>query len=132
MRSYNYPNHFISLHNREAKIQTSGQKYFKLVQALAGNDFQPAVSFQSLDVPNHYLRHRGWFIYADPQSTTKLFKYDASFFVRKSQWFQGYYSFESVNYPGQYIRHQNYRVKISQNDNTSLFRSDASFKIEHC
>ena len=135
LSSKNYPNYFISLDSGEAKIQTSGQKYFKLVQALAGDDVQPAVSFQSQDVSNHYLRHRSWFMYADPQSSTKLFKDDASFFVHKSQWFPGYYSFESVNYPGYYIRHQYYRVRISEYDrtvNSSLFQRDATFKIEDC
>lgn len=133
LRSQNYPNHFISLDlSLQAKILTWGRKKFRLVQALAGNDHQPAVSFHSEDVPNSYLRHRSWFIHADPQSTTKLYKEDASFFVHKSQWFPGYYSFESVNYPGHYIRHQNYMLRISNYDNTQLFQRDASFKIEDC
>ena len=133
LRSQNFPNHFISLHHRRAKIRTSGPRYFKLVQALAGNRYQPAVSFQSQDKPNHYLRHRGWFIYADnPRWKKRLFREDATFFVHKSQWFPGYYSFESLNYPGHYIRHQNYRLRISKYHRSRLFERDASFKIENC
>ena len=95
-RSYNFLNHSISLYHDQAKIQTSGQKYFKLVQALAGNGHQLAVSFQSEEAPNYYLRHRGWFKYADPQSTTNSFKEDASFLVHKRQWFPGYYKDQQI------------------------------------
>ncbi len=84
-------------------------------------------SFESVNVPGHFIRHRNSLGDLTPLSSD-LDRADAAFIMRSGlSGVPGSVSFESVNFPGRYLRHQNYRLILSPAEATELFRQDASF-----
>jgi hypothetical protein len=92
----------------------------------AGQDQEPS-SFESLNHPQHYIRHRSSLGYVDKiEAADSLGRKDATFRVVPG--LAGKCSsFESVNYPGHYLRHQNFRLKLSPRADDPTFRADATF-----
>jgi hypothetical protein len=82
-------------------------------------------SFQSLNFPDRYIRHRNSLGYVEPISDD-LGKMDATWEIvpglagRCS-------SLESLNNPGHFLRHQGSRLKLAPFADDQLFRQDASF-----
>jgi len=72
---------------------------------LPGLSNPEGVSFESVSLTNHIMRHRGWVFYADTRATDNLFLMDGTFMVREGLADPKYVSFESVNYAGQYLQH---------------------------
>lgn len=97
----------------------------RIISALNGRD--GAYSLQSVERPEHYLRHRNFLVHLDASDGSELFKNDASFFMRANKYFPGYTSLESCNFPGHFLRHQNYKMKLHKEDSSQLFKMDASF-----
>jgi hypothetical protein len=85
-----------------------------------------AVSFQSVNFPNSYLRHRNGEIWLDVNDNSSLFKADATFYKRAGLANSAYVSFESYNFPGRYIRHRN-SLLYNESGSGALFNSDATF-----
>ena len=84
-------------------------------------------SFQSVNYPNHYIRHRNYLAVLTPIKS-ELDRKDATFRVVAGLMGPNSVSFESVNYPGFYLRHQNYALKLQKYDGSELFKKDSSFK----
>lgn len=84
-------------------------------------------SFQSLNYPDRYIRHRNFLVELTAVSS-ELDKKDASFKVVKGLWGNETISFESVNYPGYYLRHEGFVLKLHKATPDELFKKDASFK----
>ena len=94
---------------------------------LNGARAQETFSFESVNLPGHFIRH----VFGQGALTTvrtPVELADASFIIRPA--LNGAFSavsFESVNFPGHFLRHQDYRIRLHLNDNTALFQNDASF-----
>jgi hypothetical protein len=87
-----------------------------------------AFSFESINFPGRFIRHRNSLGEITPV-VSNLDKQDANFIIRPA--LNGSpigISFESVNFPGHFLRHQNFRIKLHRFENTQLFRDDASFE----
>ncbi|MDO6810495.1 AbfB domain-containing protein [Zobellia galactanivorans] len=95
---------------------------WNMVAGLAGS----GVSFQSVDFPNKYLRHRGGEVWLDDVEDSALYREDATFFEREGLADASATSFESFNYPGYYLQHRNSLLYIDTVDTDSA-RNDATF-----
>lgn len=87
-----------------------------------------ASSFQSINYPDRYIRHKGFIGYIDPIQSD-LDRRDASFVLVPGLADKRYFSFRSVNYPELYLRHQNFELKLHKPDGSDLYKNDATFKI---
>lgn len=100
---------------------------FRIVSGLADGN---AISFESINYPGNYLRHRDFVLHLDYNDGSDLFRQDATFYRRTGLSDDSGYSYESYNYPDYYIRHEFYQLRVEQLEDTELDRSDATF-IEH-
>lgn len=106
---------------------------FRIVPGLADGGYTLVsdsryVSFESLNCPGHYLRHRHYKIRLDPHSYDRLYREDATFRIVPGLADNTWFSFESYNYPGYYIRCRNYRLNIEKGNN-NRFKTDATFDL---
>jgi hypothetical protein len=96
-----------------------------LTTAAAGES--EAVSFESFNLQDHFIRHR-FSMGIVSAIFTDLDRADSQWVVRAGlSGTPGSVSFESVNFPGHFLRHQNYRLKLGRDNGTELFGKDASF-----
>jgi hypothetical protein len=85
-----------------------------------------AVSLQSSNYPDRYIRHLGG-LGELTTASSQLDKADASFRVVPGLADPACSSFRSVNYPGHYLRHFGYRLRLAPYSGDALFLSDATF-----
>lgn len=86
-------------------------------------------SFESRNFPGHYLRHRGFQVYKDPNDGTGQFAQDATFCAREGL-SGGGTSLESANLAGHYLRHRNAEVWLDPSAGSSgTFRDDATWSV---
>jgi hypothetical protein len=127
--SYNLNTYYIRHLNGRGRIDQNvtplADEEFFMVSGLATDD-PSAVSFESINFPNRYLRHRNGEIWLDDCDGSTLFKADATFWKRAGLANSANRSFESYNYPGEYIRHSNYLL-CRQPITTDLDKNDATF-----
>lgn len=83
-------------------------------------------SYESLNFPNRYIRHRNFNGYLEPTNSA-LDRKDATFKEDSGLADSNCTSFQSLNFPGRYLRHQNLRIVLSLNDGSNLFKKDATF-----
>ena len=91
----------------------------------AGEFLAREVSFESVNFPDRYIRHRNSLGFVEPISDP-LSKQDATFKI-VSGLAGRCFSFESHNYPNQFLRHQGSRLKLAVRTNDQLFEQDATF-----
>ncbi|MEE6307854.1 glycoside hydrolase family 43 protein [Plantactinospora veratri] len=86
-----------------------------------------ARSFQSVNFPDRYVRHRDHLGYVDPVSGSSpaQTRQDATFTVVAGLADPNCYSFTEVG--GRYLRHYDYRLRLDPDDGTATFRGDATF-----
>jgi hypothetical protein len=99
---------------------------FRIVPGLANSNCK---SFESVNAPNHFLRHEQFRLKLSPRVEQQLFKDDATFCIVPGLGNSNASSFESVNAPGHYIRHRNFELWLDRVDGTDLFKADATFNI---
>jgi GH43 family beta-xylosidase len=104
-------------------INQSQDSQFYIVGGLADS---AGVSFQSVNYPNCYLRHRNGEIWLDTNDGSQLFKDDATFYKRPGLANSSAVSFQSKNFPGNYIRHRN-SLLYSEAVSDTLGKNDATF-----
>lgn len=102
---------------------TRQEASFKVVPGL---DNSNCYSFTTAD--GSYLRHRNFYLRADRNDGSGLFRKDATFCPRTSP-YTGAVMLESINYPGRYLRHRNFQLRLEKYDNTQLFRADSAFRV---
>lgn len=130
LESYNFPGRYIrhkgSLGYVEKLTDNLARKdaTFRIVPGLAGK----CRSFESVNYPNHFLRHQNFRLKLAARSNDRLFLEDATFCFVSGLADPLWYSFESVNLPGHYIRHKNFELWIGRSDGTNLFKQDATFR----
>ncbi len=92
----------------------------------AGLASTAGVSFESVNFPGHYLRHRNGEIWDDRNDNTALFRSDATWYRRAGLANSAQVSFESYNIAGNYIRHRS-SLLYSEPVADAPGRSDATF-----
>lgn len=105
---------------------------FRIVPGLAENT---CYSFESLNYPGHYLRHRDSRVRKDPRDGSTLFDADATFCAKPGLSGSGV-SLAAYNYPKRYVRHNNAEMWISYfgegrfpGETKEGFEADASWDI---
>lgn len=89
------------------------------------------VSFESVNYPGHYLRHRNYEFWLDKFEDSTLYCKDATFKVvpglanKEKNWV----SFESLNYPEHYIRHSIYLIYLAKYEDNELYLKDATWRM---
>lgn len=86
------------------------------------------VSFESVNYPGRFLRHRNFAVHLHRNDGTALFGADATFCPVTGLTGQ-YSSFRSYNYPSRYLRHRDFRLYLDAFDATDLTRRDATFAV---
>jgi len=110
----------------DSNVTPFADSQWRMVPGLA----DPAgVSFESVNFPGEFLRHRNGEIWKDPYVGQPLFAADATFYRRDGLADSSLVSFESYNYPGKYIRHRN-SLLYNETVSTNLDRSDATFRLQ--
>ena len=86
-------------------------------------------TLESVNFPNHFVRHCNFEAFLHPREDHELFYNDATFKVVPAlNNAPESVSFESVNFPGHFLRHAEYRLRLDQWDESDLMRDDASFQ----
>jgi hypothetical protein len=128
MQSYNYQTRYIRHQNYRARIDENVSPFedsqFRVVPGLANPN---AVSFEAVNYPGYYLRHRNNEVWLDANDGSSLFSADATWYRRSGLANSGWTSYESYNYPGQYMRHYNYLL-ILGTVSGSTQQADATFR----
>jgi GH43 family beta-xylosidase len=119
----NYIRHQDSRGKIASGVSPVMDQYFKVVPGLANTG---AVSLESVNCPNRFLRHRNGEIWLDKFDGSALFKSDATWYIRAGLADSTKVSFESYNFPGNYIRHRS-GLLYSTTTPAALDKSDATF-----
>jgi hypothetical protein len=100
----------------------------------AGLANSSCVSFESKDTSGSYLRHSGFQLYLNANTSTSIFAQDATFCPQSGASGTGS-TFQSYNYPTRDIRHYNNSVYVASNGGThtfdaaTLWSNDASWVV---
>jgi hypothetical protein len=88
-----------------------------------------AQSFESVNVPGRFLRHRDWLGFVEPVSAASpaLTKQDATFTVVSGLAAPSCYSFQAGG--NRFLRHRDWRLRVEANPGTATFREDATFCV---
>jgi hypothetical protein len=108
VESYDMPGYFLACTTTTGAVRLvqgadqTPQGQWNIVTGLIGTG---TVSFMPVALPNHYMRHMSFILYAYPAATDTLFMGDASFTPRLGLANPTCVSFESQNYPGRFLQH---------------------------
>jgi len=123
----NIAGHFVRHANSRGRVDANVTPFddsqWKMVPGLADPYL---VSFESVNFPGQYLRHRNGEIWKDASDGSALFKADATWRKVQGVGNGDQVSFESYNFPGNYIRHRNYLL-YSEPASSALDKADATF-----
>ncbi|MFI2435296.1 glycoside hydrolase family 43 protein [Streptomyces sp. NPDC018693] len=128
LQSYNFQDRYVRHIDFDVRIDqniTGPDAQFRLRPGLAGSG---TVSFESVNMPGHFLRHYGFdFQLAHDDGTTR-FAEDATFRQVAGLADSAWSSFQSYNYPDRYVRHYAYQLRLDP-ITSSTARSDATFRV---
>ncbi len=131
--SFNYPDHLIRHTNYTARIDPYPfdpypDSQWRLVPGLADSS---GVSFQSVNVANHYLRHANSTVGLAAADGSSAFAAAATFHRRAGLADSAWTSFRSHNQPTSYLRHSGFVLRIDPLNTSSpaTDRQDATFRI---
>ncbi|BBH70316.1 hypothetical protein ACTI_70010 [Actinoplanes sp. OR16] len=131
LESFNFPGHFARHRNSLGELTTVSSQLDRddatwlLVPGLAG----AGVSLRSKNYPSFYLRHSGFRLQISQSDGSRLYREDATFYVRggNASSGSGWISLESYNFPGRYIRHADYHLWLHPDDGSRLFAEDSTW-----
>jgi len=128
LQSFNFNTRFIRHQSFRARIDENVSPFedsqFRVVSGLADSS---GVSFESVNFPGRFLRHRNNEIWLDPNDGSTGFRAAATWFRRAGLANSSWSSYESFNFPGQYMRHSNF-LMILGTVSGSLQQADATFR----
>lgn len=84
-------------------------------------------SFESLNYPGHFVRHR-YFRGKISRVTSDTDRKDATFRIVRGLADTTCISFESVNFPCHFLRHRNFELHLDPASADQLFKKDATFQ----
>lgn len=125
--SKSFPAYSWGLRGDAVHIKEDSNNSFVMIHPGLGGQ-AGTVSFRSCTDATKYLRHANFVMWQNPYHPSTLYKYDATFTIRKNKWFDGFDAYECVNYPLYFIFHQDFRLKITLYDGTPRYKEDSSFK----
>lgn len=136
LQSYNLPVNYLRHNSSNRLILDSNfttlpieDSYFKMVPGI--NDDSACVSFESVNLPGYYMRHRNGEVWFDQNDGTALFKSDASWKPKAGLAALTnplMVSYEASNIAGNYLRHQDGLLKLTT-IGSDLDKADATFKL---
>ncbi|GAA5149266.1 hypothetical protein GCM10023321_12880 [Pseudonocardia eucalypti] len=137
LQSYNFPDRYVRHANFMGELTPivgdldRRDATFAMVPALAIETAGPfLVSFQSLNLPDHFLRHQGLRIRLDKRTDDPVMRDDASFFRFKGMADPAGATFESRNLESHFLRHRDSHLFVERIDPQSdQDRKDATFRI---
>ncbi|WP_248925986.1 AbfB domain-containing protein [Paenibacillus hamazuiensis] len=109
----------------DSGVSPAADAEWRIVKGLADPN---AISFESVNFPGEFLRHKNGEIWREPYSNNALYLADATFYKVPGLADSNLASFESYNFPGRYIRHRN-SLLYSEAVSSDLDRRDATFII---
>src|SRR5262245_8051663 len=128
LQSFNYNTRYIRHQGFRARIDANvspvEDSQFRVVPGVASSG---AVSFESVNFPGRFLRHRNNEIWVDANDGSAGFRAAATWFRRAGLANTNWSSYESFNFPGQYMRHSNF-LMILGTVSGSLQQADATFR----
>jgi len=113
---------------------SSGLKGQASFTARTGLGFSGCLSFESVDTPGNFIRHRNHELHLDANDGSQLFGEDATFCPQTGLNGQGD-TFRSWSYPNRYFRHYQATLYIAANggpfafDNAVSFNDDVTFAL---
>jgi len=111
--------------------QLMNDSAFVVRAGLAGGS---SISFEAVNKPSHYVRHKSSRVQIDRYQSGSLFRQDASWYVRSPRdpyQSTGMVSFESYNYPGRFFRHEDgWLIWSHSQGSDSRWPEDATWKVE--
>ena len=128
LQSFNYNTRYIRHQGFRARIDANVSPFedsqFRVVSGLADSS---GVSFESVNFPGRFLRHRNSEIWLDPNDGSAGFRAAATWYRRAGFANSSWSSYESYNFPGQYMRHSGF-LMILGTVTGSLQQADATFR----
>ncbi|WP_437569414.1 non-reducing end alpha-L-arabinofuranosidase family hydrolase [Sorangium sp. So ce542] len=128
LQSYNFQSRYLRHQAFRARIDEAvspiQDAQFRVVPGLANAS---AVSFESVNFPGRFLRHRGGEVWLDTNDGSSGFRGDATWHRRAGLANSGWSSFESYSAPGQYMRHSGF-LMIVGTVSGSAQQADATFR----
>ena len=129
LRSFNY-NRWIRHQNFRVRIDEDVSPFadsqFRVVPGLANSS---AVSFESVNFPGRFLRHRNNEIWLDANDGSAAFRNSATWNRRAGLASASWSSYEAFNVAGQYMRHSGFLMVLGSVSG-SLQQFDATFREE--
>ncbi|MES2933612.1 MAG: AbfB domain-containing protein [Pseudomonadota bacterium] len=128
----NVANSFIRHANSRARVDANvnplADSQWRVVPGLAD---PLAVSFESINFPGQFLRHRNGEIWKDASDGSTLFAGDATWKVRAGLNNPNQVSFESFNFAGNFIRHRDFLLysEAITPASSAIDKGDATFNI---
>jgi hypothetical protein len=130
IQSYNNQDRYVRHVHYDARIDVHvsppQDAQFRLVPGLAGAS--GTVSFESVNLPGHYLRHYGFDLMLAPYDGTAIFSADATFRPVAGLASASWTSYQSFNYPDRYIRHVGFALRLDPISD-ERGRDDATFRV---
>lgn len=99
---------------------------FRLMPGLASGT---AVSFEAVNFPGYFLRHRNFELVLAARGSDASFRADATFRRRPGLADPSLVSFESENYPGHFLRHLSGLLSLERGEDAAFAR-DATFRLQ--
>jgi hypothetical protein len=130
LQAFSHPKHYVSVSEGVVSLTAEPPlelSRFRVVPGLAGTA-GGRVSFESIDRPGTFLRHRSYRVVAHRNDGSALFAADATFLPVAGLGHSMLTSFRSHNYPDRHLRHRNFQVWIDPIA-TDRDRSDATFRV---
>jgi alpha-L-arabinofuranosidase B-like protein/glycosyl hydrolase family 62 len=128
LQSFNYNTRYIRHQGFRARIDENVSPFedsqFRAVSGLADPS---GVSFESVNFPGRFLRHRNNEIWLDANDGSVGFRAAATWYKRAGLANSSWSSYESYNLPGQYMRHSGF-LMILGTVSGSLQQADATFR----
>eukprot|EP01112_Ceratiomyxa_fruticulosa_P018959 TRINITY_DN6139_c0_g1_i1.p1 TRINITY_DN6139_c0_g1~~TRINITY_DN6139_c0_g1_i1.p1 ORF type:complete len:157 (-),score=26.54 TRINITY_DN6139_c0_g1_i1:401-871(-) len=139
LRNFSFYYHYIRHKNGEGLLEENdGIPLTKLDSAwriVPGLYDHHGISFESVNYPNHFLRHQNAFLFLHPFNPhDELMKKDATFFVRQGLGHPESNSFEASNFPGCFISHVPHisgsrKLKMIQSPHSEEDKRNATFAV---
>jgi non-reducing end alpha-L-arabinofuranosidase len=133
IKSYNFPDHLVRHANNAGRIDPYPFDPYPDSQwrLRAGLASASGVSFESVNFPGRFLRHRNYVVGLEANDGTALFAADATFVRTAGLADAGWTSWRSYNFPDRYLRHANFllRIDVLGASSPASARADATFQV---
>lgn len=126
LEAYNFPGSYVGNYGNEITLDINNvDTWWRIVPGLADAS---AISFQSTQNPDYYLRHQYGELKEQPNDETPLFLEDATFIPREGFADSNLVSLESFNLNNHFIRHEFGLLKVTTISDEGD-EADATFRL---